>query len=192
MRTHRVPARVVVADPPWLFGDKIQGRGRGAEKHYKVMSVADICAMQLPAIANDAVLLLWRVASQPEEAMRVVRAWGFEPKTEIVWVKLPRSSAPVPSRTSTGEPRLHFGMGRYTRASHETCILATRGKAISLVKNRSTRSVFFAPVGAHSEKPQAFFDLVEGLFPGPRVELFARRTRPGWRQYGDELGKLDP
>ena len=165
--------QTLVADPPWSFGDKLPGPGRGAEKHYSVLSIADLCAFALPALAADAYLFMWRVASQVTEAYEVVRAWGFTPKTELVWLK----------RTATG--KRWFGMGRTLRAEHETCIVAARGKPKPL--NRSTRSTFEAVAGRHSEKPEAFFDIVEALCPGPYVELFARRRRPGWTCLGNEL-----
>jgi hypothetical protein len=71
------------------------------------------------------------------------------------------------------------------RASHETCIVAKRGRP--LIKARNVRSVFEAPVGRHSEKPEGFYDLVESLADGPYLELFARRVRPGWTCLGNEL-----
>lgn len=169
------PAHVLVADPPWSFGDKLPGNGRGAEKHYVVLNQAGIEAFPLPPIADDALLFLWRVSSQPEEATRVARAWGFTPKSEMVWLK----------KTPGG--KVHFGMGRYVRLSHEVCMIATRGKGLRLIRDRAVRSVFEAPTGRHSEKPEAFFDLVERLAPGPYVELFARRERAGWSCFGNEL-----
>lgn len=165
--------RVLVADPPWSFGDKLPGKNRGAAKNYSVLSVEGICRFELPPLARDAWLFLWRVSSQVEEAYRVVRAWGFVPKSEIVWEKV----------TSGG--KAHFGMGRYVRASHETCIVATRGRVKPL--SRSVRSRFAAPTGEHSEKPAAFYAIVESLAAGPYVELFARRQRQGWTCLGDEL-----
>jgi N6-adenosine-specific RNA methylase IME4 len=167
------PFRVVVADPPWSFGDKLPGASRGAERNYVVMSVADICKFTLPPIADDAYLFLWRVASQVEQAYAVVRAWGFVPKTELVWRKL----------TSTG--LVHFGMGRTLRASHETCIVAARGRPRP--KSRSVRTIFDAPVGRHSQKPEVFFDLIEQVADGPYLELFARRIRPRWTCLGNEV-----
>ncbi len=167
--------RVLVADPPWSFGDKLPG-ARGAEKNYSVMGAADIERFRLPELAEDALLFMWRVASQPEEAMRVVRAWGFKPKSEIVWLK----------KTATGKP--WFGMGRYVRASHEVCVVASRGRGNTLIKSRSVRSVFEAPVAEHSRKPDEFYRLVESLADGPYHELFARRSQPGWTCEGDELG----
>lgn len=168
---------VLVADPPWRFGDKLPGNGRGAEKHYPCMSIDALCSFELPKLGVDAVLFMWRVSSMPEEALRLVRAWGFVPKTELVWEKL----------TRTG--KAHFGMGRILRASHETCIVATRGKVRPAVLDVRTR--FAAPVREHSQKPEEFYAIVERLFPESRkFELFARTVRPGWEQQGNELGKL--
>lgn len=163
----------IVADPPWSFVDKLPGASRGAEKNYKVMSIDDICRLKLPPIADDAYLFLWRVSSQVEEAYRVVRAWGFVPKSEIVWNKW----------TATGKP--WFGMGRHVRASHESCIVAVRGRPSRYT--RSQRSAFAAHAGRHSEKPDSFFHLIEGFCPGPRLELFARKPRDGWTTIGDQL-----
>lgn len=108
-----------------------------------------------------------------EEAYQVCRSWGFVPKTEIVWCK----------RTALG--KRWFGMGRTVRAEHEVAIVATRGKPT--VKRHDVRSTFEAPAGRHSEKPEAFYDLVESLCEGPYCELFARRQRPGWTCLGNEL-----
>ena len=180
--------RILTADPPWKFGDKLPGKGRGAEKHYKTLTVEEICLFPLPEMLDDSVLFLWRVASMQEEALRVIRSWGFTLKTEIVW------------RKKTKEGKRHFGMGRTVRAEHETCLIATMGKP--LVKARNVRSVFDAEepnwedVGGmfeaeasrrHSQKPDEFFEIVESLFDGPYVELFARRTRLGWTTLGDQV-----
>ncbi len=165
--------KVLVADPPWSFNDKLPGPGRGAEKHYDVMTLEGIRNFQLPPLADDAYLFMWRVASQVPEAYEVARAWGFVPKSEIVWRKM------------TKHGKEHFGMGHHVRASHETCIVAVRGKPKPRVRN--VRSIFHAPVGRHSEKPDAFFELVEMMCEGPYVELFARRQRAGWQCEGNEL-----
>lgn len=172
--------RVLLADPPWPFKDRLSGAHRGAAKNYKLLSINDLCAFPLPILAGDAWLFLWRVSSMVEEAYAVARAWGFEPKAEIVWVK----------QTTSG--KLHFGMGRYVRATHETCIIARRGKVHPVERN--VRSVFFASTGLHSEKPEAFYEILTWLCGPPPavangsfVELFARRERAGWISHGDEL-----
>jgi N6-adenosine-specific RNA methylase IME4 len=170
--------KLVLSDPPWRFGDSLPGKTRGAVRNYDVMSVSEIARFPLPPIAEDAMLLLWRVSAMPEEALFVARAWGFHVKSEIVWVK------------TTGEgdaTKLKFGMGRYVRGAHETCLVATRGKAAALVRDHSIRSVFFALVGEHSAKPPEFYRLAERLFPGPRAEIFARGApRAGWETFGRE------
>ncbi len=176
------PFSIVVADPPWLFRDALPGRGRGARKHYRCMTVDDICAMKIPAIAEDALLFLWRVASMQEEALRVMRAWGFgAPKSEIAWVKL----------CADGDPsRPRMGMGHYTRNAHEVCLIGAKGRGASLVRDRGVPSVIQAPRGAHSEKPAAFYEAVDRLRgDAPAVELFARRQWPNWVCLGDEMPK---
>lgn len=198
------PFDVVVADPAWMFGDKLPGAGRGAEKHYGVMTTRGICDMasivhrtatpialtmsgQRALIAEDAHLFLWRVSAMQQEALDVVRAWGFTVKSELVWLK------------RTKKDKEHFGMGRHVRMSHEVCLICTRGRGAGIV-NRSQRSTFTtdldedgggefeAQVGRHSKKPDRFYEIVEGLFAPSvrRLELFARRARPGWTVLGDE------
>lgn len=154
---------------------------RGAENHYRCLSVEDIERFPLPPLADDCLLVLWRVASMAEEAYRVCRAWGFVPKAEIVWVKLTE-----PMRAEMN-PHLWFGMGHYTRASHEVAIIGRRGKF--KVDDRSVRSVFLAPASKrnHSQKPVEMYHACERLCAaGPRYELFARSRREGWTQFGLE------
>lgn len=165
--------RVLVADPPWLFTDKLPGKTRGASKQYSCMELQDICNFPLPQMERDSILFLWRVSSMVEEAYQVVRAWGFVPHSEIVW------------RKTTKSGKRFFGMGRIVRGEHETCIIARRGKP--LVQNLSTRSTFDAPVGRHSEKPEMFFQLVEKLYKGPYCEIFSRRQRLNWTCLGDQV-----
>lgn len=166
-------ARVLCADPPWKFGDSLPGSGRGAEKHYPCLTIEELERFPLPPLADDCALFLWRVAAMQEEALRVVRAWGFVLKTELVWEK----------KTPTGKD--HFGMGRIVRASHEICLIATRGRPE--VRDHSVRSRFAAPVGRHSEKPNTFYEIVEKLYAGPYAELFARRLRLGWEHFGNQI-----
>lgn len=191
------PFQVIVADPAWAFRDSMKNSfneknpvARSAVSQYSTMSQVQIARLLKDHepkidIAKDAILFLWRVAAMQREALDVCHAWGFTPKTEMVWVKQSRGILKYPNTPI--QDSLHFGMGHYTRASHETCIIASRGKGASLIKSRSIRSVFFAPVGRHSEKPEKFYDIVERLAPGPYVEFFARRHRPGWTCYGDEV-----
>lgn len=165
----------LVADPPWKFTDALPGKRRGAVKHYACLSLAEIMAFELPRMAADSLLFLWRVAAMQEEALQVARAWGFAPKAEIVWEK----------ETDSGKQA--FGMGHYVRNSHESALICTRGSPKIL--SHSIRSSFRAPIGRHSAKPERFYDLVEQMIGGPYVELFARRQRAGWTCYGNELSE---
>ncbi len=169
------PFQVVVSDPPWLFGDSLPGPKRGAVAHYDCLTVDQLKAFELPPIGKDALLFLWRVAAMQQEALDVAKTWGFTVKSELVWIK----------KTVTGLP--HFGMGRFVRASHETCLIATRGRGLDLIANHSTRSTFEAPIGRHSEKPDRFYELVRELTMGRRCELFARRKRAGFVAFGDQV-----
>jgi N6-adenosine-specific RNA methylase IME4 len=164
------PFRVLVADPPWRY-DKRQGddthRGRIP---YPSMSTDEICALPVGSIAQkDAVLFLWTTNSQMRQAFDVADAWGFRPKTILTWVKQ------------------SIGTGDWLRGQTEHCLLAVRGRPTIRLTSQST--VLHAPKGEHSEKPQAFFDLVEQLCPGSKVELFARSPRAGWVVFGDEVRK---
>lgn len=178
---------VLLADPPWAPADGLPGKKRGAEKNYNVLSVRDIMRFPLPWFTDDAILFLWRLSSMQPEALKVVDAWGFTVKSEVVWEKLGRHGKPW------------FGMGRYVRASHETCLLCTRGRY--KVASHSVPSRFAAKLPLtqdgkrylHSGKPQEFYDVVEAL-AGPheiKMELFARQPRPGWVSFG-EAGMLLP
>jgi N6-adenosine-specific RNA methylase IME4 len=175
--------KVMIADCPWSFGDSLPGDTRGAVKQYNCLSVQDLMYFQLPELEDDCLLGFWRVASMQQEALDVLKAWGFIVKSEVVWEKL----------TKHGKP--WFGMGSYVRASHETALIATKGRF--KVADRSIRSRFSAPVptGAdgkyiHSAKPIEFHSIMQRLAGECGVELFARHHVPGWTCLGDQLGSL--
>lgn len=176
-----VPARVLLADCPWQFRDKLPGKTRGAARQYACMSPQELERFALPRLADNCLLLLWRCASMQLEALSVMQAWGFVPKSEIVWIKTTRG------QHAKGQPRtLHFGMGRYVRSSHEVCLIGVRGRVE--VSDKAVRSVFAASVQEHSRKPDDIYEIAERLVPGgPYVELFGRRARPGWTVLGNEV-----
>lgn len=171
------PARVLVADPAWLFDDSLPGGGRGASKHYRCLTLPELMRFPLPPLADDCLLVLWRVGGKQLDALKVAEAWGFgQPYGDLVWVKTKCGHVPTKS--------VRMGMGRMQRNAHEIAITCKRGKPKRAAAD--VLSVFFAPRGRHSEKPDRFYEVVESLMPGPYHELFARRTRPGWRCEGDE------
>jgi N6-adenosine-specific RNA methylase IME4 len=178
-------SRIIVADPAWKFRDKLS-RGRGAASHYTTSFIEQNAQHITDHITPETeMLFLWTVASMTEEAIGVMRLAGFRKKAEIVWCK------------TTRRGKRHFGMGHYVRNEHETCWICVREglKKIPKMKSRSIRSVLHAPMPCyadtgkiiHSAKPAEFYKLVEDLVEGPYTELFARRYRPGWACFGDEL-----
>ncbi len=179
---------VIYADPPWQFNNKKTGGSMksGSEHQYKsVMSIDDLKKMPIPDIASDnCLLVMWWVGSMPQEAIDLVNSWGFNIKTMngFVWNKITQNNKP------------YFGMGFYTRAGSESCVIATKGKFKSV--SRSVRAVFCAEsqiqfeakVTKHSEKPHQVRDLIVDLAGDvPRIELFARKTADGWDCFGNEV-----
>lgn len=183
------PYATIVADPPWQyqkhFGAKQKGmsgrhRGAGAEALYSTMSNEEIAALPIGDLAAaDAHLFMWVTnpgmfggkfsTVTPEQ---IVRAWGFEYRTLLTWVK-----------TGTAGDPLENGMGWYFRGCTEHIVYATRGAA-SIPSGRRESNVLMAQRTGHSEKPAAFLDLVERVCPGPYLELFAREPRFGWDSWG--------
>lgn len=189
--------RVLSADSPWSYKDKIDmsdGVSRSSDSHYSTMDVNQISWFLKNSghdkeIAEDALLFLW--TTNPfllsGDAANVCRAWGFEPKQLITWVK--------GRADQSGQLILRAGLGHYTRGCTEHMVLATRGEATWLIEDRTIRNyletnegfAFLAPPGEHSAKPKESYDLIEKLARGPYLELFARERRAGWTQYGDQL-----
>lgn len=167
---------VIYADPPWSF-DVWSGAGkdRAAENHYPTMTQADIEALPVADMAaDDCALIMWAVMPQLPEALAVIKAWGFEYKTcAFVWVKT----------TQDGE-RPATGMGYWTRANAEICLLATRGSPARL--NADVHQVIMSPRTEHSRKPDEVAARIERLLPGPYLEMFARSPREGWDVWGNQ------
>ncbi len=183
---------VIYADPPWSFRvwSKDTGQGRSAEAHYSTMSTDAICALPVADLAADnCALLMWATWPTLPDAMRVGAAWGFEYKTlAFDWLKL----------TATGQ-HWHIGMGYYSRANSEPCLLFTKGtpkrksKGVRqlIVDDAEQRPTLFelplvAPVSVHSAKPLEAYRRIEALLDGPYLELFARIAYPGWDAWGNQ------
>lgn len=180
--------RVIYADPPWTFATySRKGKGRSPEAHYDCMTLEDIKALPVADwAADDCVLLLWATDPLLEKALDVIRAWGFTYKTVgFYWAKLNKGTG-----TLVFDERSFFtGMGFWTRANPEQCLLATRGHP----KRRATdvRKLVAAPRREHSRKPDEVYDRIEALCEGPYLEMFARSARSGWDAWGQETGVLD-
>ena len=169
---------IIYADPPWTYeksGGVKNSRGM-AKQHYKTMSLDEIMALPVQDIAADnCALFLWATIPKFPEALRVIEAWGFSYfGGAFVWVK----------RNPSGKDAL--GMGYWTRANPEICILAFRGRMKP--QRHDIRQLLYAPARKHSEKPQEARERIVALVGDlPRIELFAREKVPGWDCWGDEV-----
>jgi N6-adenosine-specific RNA methylase IME4 len=168
---------IIYADPPWTYNDKCHAGERGAGYKYSTMTVPELCLLPVESIAaDDCLLAMWHVPPMPEEALKVVKAWGFIFKTMkgFTWHKLTKNG------------KCHFGMGNYTRANSEDCLFAIRGKPKRA--NAGVRQFIEAVIRDHSRKPdEARERLVQLMGDVPRIELFARQTAPGWDVFGNEV-----
>jgi N6-adenosine-specific RNA methylase IME4 len=167
----------ILADPGWNFATRSErGEGRSANQHYRTEALDQI--KQLPVeqlAADDCVLFMWMPDWLVQGALEVVEAWGFRHKTTaFTWAKL-----------NQGGEGWHMGNGYWTRANPEDCWLCTRGNPKRLYGD--VRQLIVAPVMEHSRKPDAVYERIERLVEGPYLELYARRERPGWVTWGDEL-----
>lgn len=169
---------VILADPPWAFRAwSNKGMGRSAEQHYPTMGVEDIKALSVADLAaEDCVLFLWATFPMLKEAFAVIDAWGFTYKTvAFTWVKENRKS-----------PGLFWGLGYWTRANAEVCLLATRGSPKR--QSAAVHQVILSPIERHSKKPDAVRERIVALMGDvPSVELFARQETPGWDVWGNEV-----
>jgi N6-adenosine-specific RNA methylase IME4 len=161
---------VIYADPPWQYEHPISDT-RKIENHYPTMTLDAICALPVAAqTTDDAVLFLWATSPKLDEAMRVIKSWGFVYRTCAVWNK--------------GQ----IGMGYYFRQQHELLLVASKGSPPMADVEMRPGSVFFSPRTEHSEKPPVFYTLIEKMYPTyPKLELFARTTRSGWSSWGNQV-----
>ena len=180
--------RVIYADPPWTFSTySRKGKGRSAEAYYDCMSLEEIKAVPVKQwAAKDCVLFLWTTDPLLEQALGVIRAWGFTYKTiGFHWAKLKQSAA----HDQYTHQSFFSGLGFWTRANPELCLLATRGNPHR--RKANVQKLVISPRREHSRKPDEVYDRIEALCDGPYLELFARSTRDGWHNRGVEVDAFE-
>jgi N6-adenosine-specific RNA methylase IME4 len=181
-------ASTIYADPPWHFLARSEkGEGRSAGQHYTTDRLGEITSLPVAQLAaSDCTLIMWMVDWCPKLALDVIDAWGFAHKTTaFTWAKLTEDHDGIPRLEGRISDRdFHFGMGYWTRANPEDAWLATRGSPKRM--NADVRQLIIHPVMEHSRKPE-IHDRIERLVEGPYLELYARRPRPGWITWGNEL-----
>lgn len=185
----------IVIDPPWAYTGKWAGTSgwrsrrhgfQGAATNYPTMELWELEALKVRRwAAPGAHLYVWATNAFLAEAMALIRAWGFDQKTVLTWVKgRVDSDAIVPAGNRLVQ---QIGPGHYFRNSTEHALFAVAPGPTRRLHSRNVPTALVAPRRGHSEKPEAFYDLVEAESPGPWLEIFARRRRLGWDVLGDEV-----
>jgi N6-adenosine-specific RNA methylase IME4 len=168
----------ILADPPWQFSNRT---GKVAPEHkrllrYPTMSLEEIKQLPVSSIVREkAHLYLWVPNALIKEGLEVMRRWGFEYKTNIVWCKVRKDGGPDGS-----------GVGFYFRNVTELVLFGIRGRMRTLDPGRSQVNIIRTRKREHSRKPDELYDLIEACSPGPYLELFARVPRQDWAVWGNE------
>lgn len=160
----------VVIDPPWP--ETSRGPRGSVRDNFPMLSYDGIGHLPVPLILRKkAHVYLWATQRSLRQAFHIMDIWGLYYKSLLVWAK----------------PGLGSGF-YYYRPNTEFVIFATTSASALPIKRRDLGTVFRWPRDKPQEKPDEFYDMVVSTFPGPRAELFARRERPGWTCWGDEVG----
>jgi len=170
----KLESQVLYADPPWRFSNT--GFDQSAAQKYPTMTTDAICDYKdesgktIRQLANEkrSVLFLWVPAALLPDGLKVVNAWRFQYKTQLVWKK---DKAP--------------GMGWWINTKHEILFIASKGEELHPAIKYD--SVFEAQVTKHSKKPEIVYEMIEKMYTGPYIELFARTKREGWGSWGNEI-----
>ena len=165
---------VILADVPWRYERRLS-KSRDIENNYDSMPTADLAEIPVGDIAAmDCILFFWSPPSKVAEACAIIAAWGFDVRTCMCWDKM------------------SVGPGIWVRQQFELLIIAVKGTPGAPLEADRPASVVSLPRGEHSEKPEVFYEIIERCYPvASKVELFARKRRPGWRSLGNEIDGSD-
>jgi len=168
----------ILADPPWQFQNRT---GKIAPEHrrllrYPTMELQEIFDLPVARLAAaQSHLYLWTPNALLMEGLKVMKAWGFTYKSNIVWFKIRKDGGP--------DGR---GVGFYFRNVTELVLFGVRGSMRTLKPGRTQVNTLATRKREHSRKPDEIYDIIEACSPGPYLELFARFRRKGWAQWGNE------
>jgi N6-adenosine-specific RNA methylase IME4 len=172
--------KTILADPPWQFANRT---GKMAPEHrrlkrYSTMSLQQIMELPVLQLAQPTShLYLWVPNALVLEGLEVMMRWGFNYKTNLVWYKVRKDGGP--------DGR---GVGFYFRNVTELVLFGVRGHMRTLGPGRKQVNILSSRKREHSRKPNELYEIIEKCSPGPYLELFARHQRPGWDQWGNEVG----
>jgi N6-adenosine-specific RNA methylase IME4 len=171
--------QTILADPPWQFQNRT---GKVAPEHkrlnrYATLSLDQICELPVSTVTKEpAHLYLWVPNALLPDGLKVMAAWGFSYKSNIVWHKIRKDGG------SDGR-----GVGFYFRNVTEILLFGVRGKsARTLAPGRRQVNMLQTRKREHSRKPDEQYQLIESCSRGPFLELFSRGTRPGWTVWGNQ------
>jgi len=160
---------VLVIDPPWNYGREYSPNSSRVANPYPEMSQEELLEMELPC-SDDSVLFLWTTHAFLWDAKELMGSWGFEYKAMLVWDKE------------------KMGMGAWFRMQCEFCLVGIKGKP--LWNNTKWRDIIKEARREHSRKPEIFYDMVEEITVGRKLDYFSRSPREGWEVYGNETNKF--
>src|SRR5262249_20310432 len=179
---------VIYADPPWNFQNfSEKGTGRNAVAHYNCMDFAQLAAMQPQRwAAKDCVLFLWVTDPMWPKALELIDTWGFKYRPfGFSWAKTNKRA----DLDALSPNDFFTGLGYWSRANVEQCLLATRGLPPRMAKD--VKRLVISPRREHSRKPDEVYSRIQRLARGPYLELFARQSRRGWDRWGDQAKLFD-
>lgn len=173
--------KVIYADPPWDFKSwSEKGEGKSAQNHYNCMTMDKIIALPVGNITQDnAIMFMWATDPLLPQQIHVMEQWGFCYRTMgFVWIKM-----------NTKRPTPFIGLGYYTRSNPEYVLIGVKG-SVGRPKNKIVSEVIMSPIREHSRKPDHINGLIETMYDGPYLEMFARTERPGWDSFGNQTDKF--
>ena len=160
---------VIVIDPPWQYGTKYDPNGRRAANPYPEMSLEEIAKINLPA-SNDCILWLWTTHKFMRHSFDLLDQWGFRDVAIVTWVKD------------------RMGLGSWLRSQSEFCIMAVKGSPKVNLTNQTT--IINGALREHSRKPDEFYQFVDSLCIGYKLDYFSREKRDGWVVFGNDTEKF--
>lgn len=173
--------KTILADPPWRFQNRT---GKVAPEHkrlnrYDTLKLEEIMEIPVSLIASEkSHLYLWCPNALLLEGLAVMKAWGFQYKSNLIWHKVRKDGGP--------DGR---GVGFYFRNTTEVILFGIRGKMRTLQPGRRQVNIIRTQKKEHSRKPDELYNIIETCSPGPYLEIFARGSRKGWDTFGNEAEK---
>lgn len=199
---------IIYADPPWKYNSRANHKTRfrgGACGHYPLMTMAEIAALPIGSLAaRDCALLMWCTFPYLADQIKLFEHWGFPYRTNFLnWTKLNPRGYDLPADDPNYAPgkqyvlysdglfhSVFFGVGYYSKSNAEICLLGMRGQLPTI--SDAVSSAILAPRREHSRKPDEAYERIEAVFGDvPRIELFARRSAPGWSVTGNSIDGTD-